>query len=235
MSNNLRNNRNTRRSRRNTRSSNNNNNSRIRVLRNCNVNPIQAPYKPPFGQKFSCQLNYTEYLGLSSTSSQMYQWRANSLYDPNYTGTGVQPAFFDNLKALYQAYCVTAARIDIECINMSTSSARVALLPVIDYSVSLSVGQAMQLPYASFGLVGPQLSGTPQLFLSTGVDISKFFGVSDCENDDAFRSGVGTNPSSVAYFNLIATTLDATALNLAFNVRIIFDCVMLNLYPVYDT
>jgi len=178
---------------------------------------------------------YTEYLGLSSTAGQLYQWRLNSLFDPNYTGTGNQPAFFDNLKAIYTTYCVTKAAITIEAINLSTSGARLALVPVEDPSVSLSTIAASQLPFASFANIGSTLSGNPQAFLGFDISIGQFLNVRDPQNDDALRSAINASPTLLAYADLSATSLDGTTLNLGFTARIIFDVVFSSLYPVYDT
>lgn len=43
-----------------------------------------------------------------------YLFSCNGMYDPNRTGTGHQPMYFDQLAALYNHYTVTSSRIRVE-------------------------------------------------------------------------------------------------------------------------
>jgi hypothetical protein len=192
-------------------------------------------FLPPFKQTFKCQLSYSAIIGLSSAASGTYQFRANSVFDPDYTGTGGQPSWFDNLKSIYTTYCVTRSSISMAVANLTTSGARFALVPVEDYSVSLSPIQAMELPYCSYGTVCSAVSGTNQLFLGSEIDIGKFMAVRDPQNDDAFRATISSNPALQCYWTLTATSLDGTTLNSSITVRIIYDVTFSSLYPVYDT
>ncbi len=53
----------------------------------------------PFAADFLVRLRYFEQVTVSTTSSvntaSVYSFRLNSLYDPNYSGTGHQPYQFD--------------------------------------------------------------------------------------------------------------------------------------------
>lgn len=51
---------------------------------------------------------YTELYTKTSTTSSFatHQWIANGMFDPNATGTGHQPMYFDNLAAIYDHYTV---------------------------------------------------------------------------------------------------------------------------------
>jgi hypothetical protein len=50
----------------------------------------------------------------------IYQWRTNSLFDPNFTGTGHQPYGFDQMKTYYASYLVTSSKISVECLSSAT-------------------------------------------------------------------------------------------------------------------
>jgi len=45
----------------------------------------------------------------------IYQFRTNSLFDPDLTGTGHQPYGFDQWKTYYGTYMVTRSQIAVEC------------------------------------------------------------------------------------------------------------------------
>jgi len=56
-------------------------------------------------------------LNASSTASAVNVFRANNIYDPDYTGTGHQPMYHDNYAAIYQKYRVNYATIAMVPMN----------------------------------------------------------------------------------------------------------------------
>jgi len=66
----------------------------------------------------------------------IYQWRTNSLFDPNFTGTGHQPYGFDQMKTYYASYLVTSSVIAAECL----SSAATVCLAGVATSAESSTG-----------------------------------------------------------------------------------------------
>lgn len=78
--------------------------------------------------RFLTKLKYSENITLASsgvgTEYKIYQYRGNGLYDTNYTGTGQQPEYFDQLcaaSALYTQYLVYASKIVLRCCSTSDS------------------------------------------------------------------------------------------------------------------
>jgi hypothetical protein len=67
--------------------------------------------------RYSDQINVGNPLGGS-----VYNFRANSLYDPNKTGTGHQPLGFDQMAEKYNHYVVLGAKIYVQAIPFGTSS-----------------------------------------------------------------------------------------------------------------
>lgn len=60
----------------------------------------------------------------SGTGGTWYwQWRINSLYDPDFTGGGVQPTTFDQWMALYDRYRVLSVEIDLTITGMTQATA----------------------------------------------------------------------------------------------------------------
>lgn len=54
---------------------------------------------------------------LGSTGSNTWQFCANSLYDPDQTGTGHQPLYFDNFMSVFEKYRVNFCQITVTVIN----------------------------------------------------------------------------------------------------------------------
>lgn len=75
--------------------------------------------------EFNTKLNYIQDLTMTASVGNSYriqQFLGNSLYDPDYTGTGLQPEYFDQIcgaNALYKRYVVTASKISIRCCSTS--------------------------------------------------------------------------------------------------------------------
>lgn len=64
-------------------------------------------------------LKYCESVALTSSSGILttYVFRANGLYDPDYTSTGHQPYYFDQYALLYWKYCVHACHLKVTVVN----------------------------------------------------------------------------------------------------------------------
>lgn len=71
---------------------------RVRRARRRNALPLKVP-SVPFPRTKIVKLPYSELISLSEDAAGYgsYTWLANSLYDPNFTGTGHQPRYYDEL------------------------------------------------------------------------------------------------------------------------------------------
>lgn len=88
------------------------------IVRSINVkNQVFAP-------KLLTRLKYHERASLSLTGgvAQVYSFRVNSLYDPNYTGGGHQPGGYDQLTAIYNKYRVYKCDYILKMISYDTAS-----------------------------------------------------------------------------------------------------------------
>lgn len=70
-----------------------------------------------FSSRKTVTLRYVEDFTLNpgSNDTSVYVFRANSIFDPNYTGTGHQPMYADFYAAIYQYYKVSMATITFIC------------------------------------------------------------------------------------------------------------------------
>lgn len=72
----------------------------------------------PFPNKRMAVLDYVDQIALTSSAAGLFGteqvYRLNSLYDPDFTGTGHQPYGYDQLAALYLRYKVEAVKIFVE-------------------------------------------------------------------------------------------------------------------------
>jgi len=73
----------------------------------------------PLSQRLRTTLCYVEKITFSGLPSFDYQFRLNSLFDPNLTGTGHQPKGFDQLAAFYNRYRVYDCDYEITFVQTS--------------------------------------------------------------------------------------------------------------------
>jgi len=98
--------------------------------------------------KVSTVLRYNQVISLNptagelgSTGSNVWQFSANGMYDPDITGTGHQPLYYDNYTALYDRYHVKYSTITVTVVNhfvntaTSNSSGTVTTQPNYSYKL----------------------------------------------------------------------------------------------------
>jgi len=77
-----------------------------------------------FPLKYTCKLRYTDtiYLNAPNDGVASHAFRANNIYDPDYTGGGHQPRHFDILAEMYDKYTVIGSRITAKLVGFSSTS-----------------------------------------------------------------------------------------------------------------
>lgn len=149
---------------------------------------------------------YTEATRLATTAGgiQEYLFAANGLYDPNITGAGHQPMFFDQISAMYLHYTVLRSKISVQFVPVVASagcqSIRVALCLVPSTSAPANLNAAIENPRCNWVTIS-HLSNTfgPQNKLSLSWDAKKIFGANAL--DDPNLSGTpSSNPTEISYY-----------------------------------
>lgn len=87
-----------------------------------------------------------------------WQFRLNSLFDPDFTGTGSQPTTFDQWMALYDRYRVLATDVDLTVTSMDGYVVAVAAAPSVDAAPTFTYAGVMGLRDAKLGAAGTYIS-----------------------------------------------------------------------------
>lgn len=121
--------------------------------------------------------------------------RLNSLYDPDFSATGHQPAGFDNMAALYNRYRVDKVEIRFWFTSTSTTPSIITAVPNNDATAFVEANNAMEQPFARTFTVS---QSQPYHFVQTyyphritGVPKTKYV------SDDLYQAAKTTNPSEV--------------------------------------
>lgn len=165
----------------------------------------------PFPRELTTQLTYAENFTLSSTTGipATYLFSANGLYDPNVTGTGSQPRFFDtlcganNTTAPYNNYRVYAGKITVEVIPTGSDSTSmrgfigVGLYNTTATGPSTLAEMRMRVDYKT-RFLGYWSGGHDVARISRYADFKTLFGIKDMKDDPNVVGDSTANPSKSA-------------------------------------
>lgn len=167
-----------------------------------------------FSDMTSARLTYVDTLVLAPTATHTsYSFRGNSLYDPDYTGTGHQPLYFDQYSEIYNKYRVMGCSIRIDTNNASTASALYFIAyPSTDLGTLTTISQALEQNRAK----APKIIPLGQTYSSTRIKAyassRKVLGLTKTQvMDEDNASTVGANPLQVWYWNLFWESTDGNA------------------------
>lgn len=167
---------------------------------------LYRPVRSKFGsQAFPKQLNntmrYVDWLAIPLSAGYGYwQMSCNGLYDPNVTGTGSQPAYFDQMKAIYNHYTVLRSKAKFTCISPVNTTTNFTLYIDDDTSLNTTAYKAAMLETAKTTIANTTVSGPVVLYNSW--DAVQYFGPSPQANDN-LQGGSGNNPSEQSYYTLV--------------------------------
>lgn len=173
-------------------------------------------------------LRYSENIALTFTagSAQTYEFRGNSLFDPNSTGTGAQPANYDDFIAHYNRYRVVGSRCRVIPANPGNNGTphSVVLYPYNTTAASTTIEDSVAQPYS--GLIN--CTTYQPCIISLSMSTAKILGRTQAEviGSDNCQAVYNANPADVWYWKLVAQPTDrSTAVTLNFLFVIDYDAV----------
>lgn len=126
----------------------------------------------------------------------------NSLFDPDYTGTGNQPLGYDEWSNFYGRYRVNGMSINVSGVNTnSTNPLFIAVWPSLNSSTPASTSSVLSLPYVKYRTTG-QSSGNARIFVKNYMSVKKMFGYKSIDQEDDFTAGTGASPTNLMYFHV---------------------------------
>lgn len=194
--------------------------ARPKIGRSLNGNMAGFPRKIKVKHRY---FEAAQQLNCTTGAPATYVWSCNGMYDPDITGTGHQPLYFDQMSLIYDHYHVIASKITL---ILQTSEDPigpcVGALWVDDDSSTTASGAA------AVGMIGEQgnkvvnFGGTnqkPNMYLSRTWAAKKFFPGSVLGND-SLKGTPSANPTEQSYFKFTYNTLDATSATIYLTVKI---------------
>ncbi len=139
-------------------------------------------------------------------------WNCNSCFDPDKTGGGTQPNYYDQLTAIYSEYFVKQFWYELDINNQSTTITANYVAVVADTDVSsLNVENLAESKYAISGIIGPTGSVSTKKLRIPIVTIRHLFGQPVPESDSTLFAPVTAS-----------ATDGASSINLYVNVKLFY-------------
>lgn len=151
--------------------------------------------------------NYT--ITSSTGVPNVYKWATNGLFDPDVSGGGHQPYYFDQFGALYNHYTVLGSKITITLSpDTATTDPFVAGIYINDDTTTTptSLNEFLETTRSKYR-VSNQAQGSPLVFTNKW-SASKTFGGSVLGND-SLRGTTSANPAEISVFNFFICALNS--------------------------
>jgi len=162
-------------------------------------------------------------IGGAGGATATYTFSCNGMFDPNITGTGHQPMFFDQMSAIYDHYTVFRSTIRLE---VTTDLICNFAFYIDDDTSSVSTVEAGQEQPSAIGGLLTVYQQKPRV-LTLSWDGKKFFG-GDLFDNDNLQGSAAANPTEQSYF-----TFKVQAAN-ALSTPIIYMRAVIDYYAVWD-
>lgn len=152
------------------------------------------------------KLRYNEYFNLATANAGdlcSYVFRANDIYDPNYSGVGHQPFLHDTLSTLYKSFVVIGSKITFRvCSSTTNHPAMMGVFTSPDAAPSWSNNYGTIIEQG----LGKTRSVITGAAMRTPVTVSGYFGANKFFNTkvandiETYGATFGSSPTKQAYF-----------------------------------
>ena len=187
----------------------------------------------PFPNKFITKLRFQAVHSLNGGIGTLgfNTFRANSVYDPDFTGVGAQPRYFDEIMPLYDHFVVIGAKITATYINENNESYFIAVNRNDNGITSNNINDVIEQRNATYTYLGPATGGNNIKKLSLTYSPKRFLGRSKPLADPDLKGGVSSNPSEGMYFSVCAGAADAVSDPTAITCNVVIDYIVAFIEP----
>lgn len=189
--------------------------------------PRSMPSNGGFPETMITNMRYSDNVLLTSSSGSVVGniFRMNSLFDPDFTGTGHQPLYFDQFAASYGRYVVLGSKATFKFIPISPSP---TASPVGPYQVGVVGNNLPTFSSSRAGIAEANNSITDLMARSEGgpcvkTIVSTYLPSRDIglpNSDDTVGASVTSSPTSAYYVYAWCSDLNNTSSVVAVQVTI---------------
>lgn len=167
-------------------------------------------------------LKYSQQTSASGSATPSAQaWIVNSCYDPDATGTGHQPSFFDTLSSVYARYYVRAFKLEVDFSNHTTTAGAFVVCGYSDQNITPNtVEQLVEARYSQMKTLGFNVGPAVKRISLPWMTTQQLMGQPFAEADDNMYAGTGASPTDTAW-GYTKCAADDGSTNVAIDMRTI--------------
>lgn len=176
-----------------------------------------------FPSQLYTKVVYAETFQMASTVGSIANQAisGNSPYDPDATGVGHQPYFYDQLTAIYNSYMCYGSKIEVFTGTNASTDSRIVLRPSIPSTAIGDIDLEIERPRAKVGYIKPEHSFRMRSFAKT----KHVFGTQNKNLDENFQAASTTNPNNRWYWLIgIKPTDDTSSTTCQITVKVTYYC-----------
>ena len=151
-------------------------------------------------------IRYSDEITISAGAAYgQYTYRGNSCFDPDETGIGHQPMYYDQYAAVYSKYKVVASRMTVTSANYNAvASATIVLVPSSEIVTITSYSIAMEQPYAKRTELLPiSTRAGVRSSVKSSMSTARMLGLTPAQlASEDYSALTGATPISVWYWNI---------------------------------
>jgi hypothetical protein len=180
-----------------------------------------------------------------TATSQVF--RLSSLYDPDFTGAGSQPRYYDTLcaasggSAPYGYYRVRKCHYRVTFVNNNTTSATASLGFVQPYftntlSATCTLDKYFDAPNCDTVVVSANTNPNMSQVVEGTIDIARFLGIKDIEDEQDLWGAYNSNPAVNVFLNVGVRAQDDTQVGtIRYIVQLVWEVDFFDLYTSGDS
>lgn len=156
-----------------------------------------------------------------SSSLNVVQFRANGIYDPDYSGIGHQPRGHDEYANIFRTYRVHGVLVEVFAQNLTPfTQSLIAIYPHKSTSVPTDITGIMETPdmfYKTTNVDG-------RLYMKKYVSMAKLFGKRKgvINNDLDYSAALNADPVVNGYISIIQGSMNGSEINHACRVKLTY-------------
>jgi len=176
--------------------------------------PGLGPLEYGFPNSIITKIRYCDEFSYNSNLAGVASniWRANGIFDPDYTNIGHQPLYRDNFAAIYDFYTVLGSKITVHFQSESaTLGAFVGIVGSDTPSISTTRATLREMNNAVSTIIGSVNNGSKTLTMTYSPEEQLGANVKD---DSSSMTSVGADPTAGEgqyYYGVWAATADSAS------------------------
>jgi len=184
-----------------------------------------------FPKSLRTRLRYNESVNLTSTVGALakYIFSMNGCYDPNTTGTGHQPLYFDQFSAVYNHYTVISSKATLifTATNTDQNDELITIGTTLDddATTATDINTLCEMNTSKHSTISQLTGGFNQRYFVCSFDCKKDLNINPFDAASVAGAAYTANPSEETKLCLFGQSYAASTITVQVDVTIVYDVI----------